>query len=65
MRVVARVGCLLLALLATGSFLAFGIVLIAVRDSGERGAAVALMALSLAVVAGALAAFRRLRRRDA
>ena len=61
MRLLARLACLLLALLATGSFLAFGIVLIAVRDTGEQGAAVALMVLSLLVVAGAIAGFRRLR----
>jgi hypothetical protein len=60
-RLLARLACVLLALLATGSFLAFAIVLIAVRDSGEQGAAVTLMALSLLVVAGAVAGFRRLR----
>jgi hypothetical protein len=64
MRLLARLACLLLALLAIGSFLAFGIVLIAVRDAGEQGAAIALMVLSLAVLAGALAGFRRLRRHD-
>jgi hypothetical protein len=64
MRLLARLACLLLALLAMGSFLAFAIVLIAVRDAGERGAAVALMVLSLAVVAAALLAFHRLRPGD-
>ncbi len=65
MRLLARLLCLLLAFLAAGSLLAFGIVLIAVRDASEKGAAVTLMVLSLAVLAGALVAFRRLRRRDA
>ena len=64
MRVLARFLCLLLAFLATGSFLAFGVVLIAVRDSGERGAAIALMVISLALLAGALAGFRWLRRHE-
>jgi hypothetical protein len=61
MRLLGRLVCLVVALLATGSFLAFGVVLIAVRDAGERGAAVALMVLSLFALAGALVAFRRLR----
>jgi hypothetical protein len=63
LRLLARILCLLLALFAVGSFLAFGIVLIAVRDAGERGAAIFLMVLSLLVLIGAVAGFRRLRPR--
>jgi uncharacterized membrane protein len=62
LRFIGRVACGLLALFSLGSSAAFGIVLIAVNDPGEKGAAVALVVLSLAVLAGAVAGFRRLGR---
>ena len=62
LRLLGLLACGALALLAVFSFFAFGIVLIAVRDPGERGAAVALMVASLLVLAGAVAGWRRLRR---
>jgi uncharacterized membrane protein len=62
LRFLGRLACVLLAIVAVGSFAAFGIVLIAVDDSGEKGAAVALMVLSLAVLAAAVLGFRRLER---
>ena len=56
----------LLGVLALGAllaFLAFAVVLIAVRDPGERGAAVTLMVASVAVLAAAGCGLRRLLRR--
>jgi hypothetical protein len=64
LRLLGRLVCAALALLAVLAFVAFGVVLIAVRDPGERGAAVALMAISLALLAGAVTGLRSLRRTD-
>jgi hypothetical protein len=63
LRLLARLACIALAIFAVLAFCAFGVVLIAVRDGGERGAAVALMVASLVTLAGAVAGLRRLRRR--
>ncbi len=60
MRLLGRILCVLLALFALGSFFAFTIVLIAVRDGSEQGAAITLMVLSLLVLAGAVVGFRHL-----
>jgi hypothetical protein len=62
LRLLGRLACGGLAVFSVPAFAAFGIVLIAVRDAGERGAAVSLIAISLALLAGALTGLRRLRR---
>ncbi len=59
LRLLGRLACAALALLAALAFAAFGVVLIAVRDAGERGAAVALMVISLALLAAAVTGLRR------
>ena len=63
LRLLARLACAALAIFSVLAFAAFGVVLIAVRDSGERGAAIALMVASLVTLAGAVAGLRRTRRR--
>jgi hypothetical protein len=53
LRLLGRLACAALALLAALAFAAFGVVLIAVRDTSERGVAVTLMVISLALLGGA------------
>jgi hypothetical protein len=62
LRLLGRVACAALAFFSVRAFAAFGVVLIAVRDAGERGAAVSLMVISLALLAGCSNGTARLRR---